>query len=118
MNGQTTSLTDAAYLAFDQTMFYFLNVVVTLSSITWVGGWRFMIAALLLAGLYKRAASLYSPLSRDLRRLDSLNRSPLYATFSEAIAGIQTIRAYGTSGTMMEKMTKIVSNSHCADVRT
>jgi ABC-type multidrug transport system fused ATPase/permease subunit len=90
-------------------MFYFLNVVVTLGSITWVGGWRFMIAALLLAGLYKRAASLYSPLSRDLRRLDSLNRSPLYATFSEAIAGIQTIRAYGTSRAMMDKMTKIVS---------
>jgi len=93
-------------------MFYFLNVVVTLGSITWVGGWRFMVAALLLAGLYKRAASLYSPLSRDLRRLDSLNRSPLYATFSEAIAGIQTIRAYGTSGAMMEKMTKIVSDMY------
>ena len=70
-----------------------------------------MIATVFLGLLYNRAASLYGPVSRDLRRLDSLNRSPLYATFSEVIGGIQTIRAYGASRSMMERMTKIVSDT-------
>lgn len=91
-----------------------------------------MWAGTILGLLYNQAASLYGPVSRDLRRLDSLSRSPLYATFSEVITGkqhdsetcivrrvverglsrhpgIQTIRAYGASRSMMQRMTKIVS---------
>jgi len=35
--------------------------------------------------------------SRELKRLDSLSRSPLYAYFSESLTGINTIRAYNRS---------------------
>jgi hypothetical protein len=69
-----------------------------------------MTAAVIVGLLYQRAASLHGLLSRDLRRLESLNRSPLYATFEEVIAGIQTIRAYGASQLMMERLTKLASD--------
>jgi ATP-binding cassette subfamily C (CFTR/MRP) protein 1 len=36
----------------------------------------------------------YSSVSRDLKRLDAVSRSPVYATFAETLAGITTIRAF------------------------
>lgn len=100
---------------FGRSLFYFLNVIVTLASITWVAGWRFSVAALALAVLYRQAAGLYAQTARDLRRLDSTTRSPLYAVFGEAISGLQVIRAYGGSVAMMRLMCQNVSVS-CVQV--
>ncbi|KAI8822865.1 uncharacterized protein EV422DRAFT_612663 [Fimicolochytrium jonesii] len=38
---------------------------------------------------------LYRGASRELKRLDSTTRSPLYASFGETLVGAATIRAYG-----------------------
>ncbi len=37
----------------------------------------------------------YVSSSRELKRLDSISRSPVYAHFSETLAGVTTIRAFG-----------------------
>jgi ATP-binding cassette subfamily C (CFTR/MRP) protein 10 len=42
---------------------------------------------------YARMQRLYRSVSREVRRLDSVSRSPLYARFVEAIAGAVSIRA-------------------------
>jgi len=55
----------------------------------------FLIAAFFLAGMYVAIALFYINSSRDLKRLESANRSPLYQQFGETISGITTIRAYG-----------------------
>jgi len=55
----------------------------------------FLIAAAFLAALYVAIALFYVSSSRDLKRLESANRSPLYQQFGETINGITTIRAYG-----------------------
>lgn len=36
----------------------------------------------------------YIPAARELQRIESISRSPIYSRFSEALAGVATIRAY------------------------
>lgn len=36
----------------------------------------------------------YRPINRDLQRLESVSRSPIFAQFSETLNGVSTLRAY------------------------
>ncbi|KAJ3321041.1 hypothetical protein HDU76_000167 [Blyttiomyces sp. JEL0837] len=44
---------------------------------------------------------IYRASSRELKRLDSVSRSPLYANFGETLTGLPTIRAYRESGSFI-----------------
>ena len=45
--------------------------------------------------VYFRVQQYFRDTSRELKRLDSVTRSPVYAHFSETLSGLSTIRAYG-----------------------
>ncbi|KAI2615446.1 P-loop containing nucleoside triphosphate hydrolase protein [Hypoxylon sp. NC1633] len=47
-----------------------------------------------LSAVYYWAQRYYLRTSRELKRLDSVSRSPIYAHFQESLGGISTIRAY------------------------
>ncbi|KAJ3049485.1 hypothetical protein HK102_012496, partial [Quaeritorhiza haematococci] len=47
-----------------------------------------------LLGVYWVLQKVYRATSRELKRLDSISRSPLYAHFGETMTGLSTIRAY------------------------
>ncbi|PLW40557.1 hypothetical protein PCANC_16781 [Puccinia coronata f. sp. avenae] len=50
--------------------------------------------ALFIAWLYIRLGPNFIKTSRDLRRLESVSRSPMFQNFSNLLFGIQSIRAY------------------------
>ncbi|KAI5288946.1 hypothetical protein KEM52_000971 [Ascosphaera acerosa] len=55
----------------------------------------FLFAAIFIAFAYVAIGTLYMRPSRDLKRLESIQRSPLYQQFGETLNGVVTIRAYG-----------------------
>ncbi|KAK1557413.1 hypothetical protein Q3G72_024236 [Acer saccharum] len=53
--------------------------------------------------IYSRLQFFYRSTSRELRRLDSVSRSPIYATFTETLDGSSTIRAFKTEEYFLAK---------------
>lgn len=55
----------------------------------------FTIIIIPLALIYYFVQRFYVATSRQLRRLDSVSRSPIFSHFSETVSGLSVIRAYG-----------------------
>ncbi|KAH9943429.1 multidrug resistance-associated ABC transporter [Epithele typhae] len=54
----------------------------------------FIIPAVCLGFFYRRCAIAYLNTGRDIRRMESNTRSPIFANFSELLEGIVTVRAF------------------------
>ncbi len=68
----------------------------------------FLIPASIISILYFLIGRFYISSSRDLKRLESVHRSPLYQQFGETLTGMTTIRAYGDERRFTrENLTKI-----------
>lgn len=55
---------------------------------------EFLILVIPLGIVYIVYQKYYLRTSRELKRLDSVSRSPIYAHFQESLGGVSTIRAY------------------------
>jgi len=75
---------------FLNTIFSSLGIMVVICIVT---PW-FMCALIPLGKIYHVMQQYYLRSSRELKRLDSISRSPIYAQFSETLAGTATIRAF------------------------
>ncbi|KAJ3059383.1 hypothetical protein HDU98_004633, partial [Podochytrium sp. JEL0797] len=81
------------FQGYTRTLFSVLAVLV----INTIGSWMFFVFALPLGVLYVYFQRYYLSTSRELKRLDSTSRSPIYAHFQETLTGVSTIRAYQQS---------------------
>ena len=72
-------------------LFSLITIIILITVITP----GFLIAGFFIALIYVAIGALYLRSSRDLKRLESVQRSPLYQQFGETLSGIVTIRAYG-----------------------
>jgi len=52
--------------------------------------------------VYYKLSVYFRNVSRELKRLDSIARSPVYAQFSETLGGLSTIRAFRCSERFMQ----------------
>ncbi|KZP22608.1 P-loop containing nucleoside triphosphate hydrolase protein [Athelia psychrophila] len=84
-----------------------VNHMTSCASIVVVIGYSFppfLIAVVPLAWFYRRVMKYYLATSRELKRLDSVSRSPIFAWFSETLAGLSTIRAFNQQATFTEQI--------------
>ncbi|KAL9128737.1 MAG: hypothetical protein Q9217_002644 [Psora testacea] len=72
-------------------LFSLISIVVLICVITP----RFLIAGFFIMLIYFAIGQFYLRSSRDLKRLESVQRSPIYQHFGETLTGVVTIRAYG-----------------------
>ncbi|KAI8802480.1 P-loop containing nucleoside triphosphate hydrolase protein, partial [Cladochytrium replicatum] len=71
----------------------------------------FLLAIPPLAWIYVLVSQAYLNTSRELKRLESISHSPIYALFSETLTGVTTIRAYGQESRFStDNQTKIDDN--------
>lgn len=76
-----------------------------------------VITPLFLVGLvpimifYVLAQRYYIKTSRELSRLESTSRSPIYALFSETLDGLSTIRAYKSEKRLVDKNNKLLDDN-------
>ncbi|XP_035914952.1 multidrug resistance-associated protein 1 isoform X5 [Anopheles stephensi] len=64
--------------------------------------------------LYYAVQRFYVATSRQLKRLESVSRSPIYSHFGETIQGVQTIRAYSVQDRFItESDERVDSNQLC-----
>lgn len=68
-----------------------ITIVVLISVITP----GFLVAGFFISCIYLAVGMFYLHSSRDLKRIESVQRSPLYQAFGETLSGVVTIRAYG-----------------------
>ncbi|OAA58984.1 ABC bile acid transporter [Niveomyces insectorum RCEF 264] len=71
-----------------------LGIVITIVLIAVVTP-GFLVAGVFITALYVFLGKFYLNSSRDLKRLESVQRSPLFQQFGETLSGVSTIRAYG-----------------------
>jgi ABC-type multidrug transport system fused ATPase/permease subunit len=71
----------------------------------------FLIVGVFISAIYFYIGKFYIRSSRSLKRLEAVNRSPIYQHFGETLTGVVTIRAYGDERRFVrENLAKI--NAH------
>jgi ATP-binding cassette subfamily C (CFTR/MRP) protein 1 len=71
----------------------------------------FAVAIIPLLLVYYGMQQVYRQTSRELKRLDSISRSPLYAHYGESMNGISTIRAYKKTDEFIEVCAQRLDNT-------
>ncbi|KAF9586459.1 hypothetical protein BGW38_004536 [Lunasporangiospora selenospora] len=79
-----------SFSGYSRTLFQVASVLIVVTFSTP----SFIIIILPFSFVYLWLQRYYLSTSRELRRLDSVSRSPVYAHFQETLGGISTIRAY------------------------
>lgn len=88
-----------------------ISVIFILSLITVITP-GFIFLAIIIVALYYTIAFFYLNGSRELKRYESITRSPIHQHFSETLVGVSTIRAYGMERRFLqENLVKIDDNN-------
>ena len=81
-------------------LFQVIGVIVVISFVTPY----FTICLIPMIAFYLNQQQFFTKTYRELKRLDSVSRSPLYALLSETLDGIVTIRAYNAESALANRI--------------
>ena len=93
-----------------------LSIIASFISVMLVGGIPSVIALSILSVFYYNIGKVFNAASRELRRLDSIYKSPVYSLYSETIAGVATIRAFGSNELRMSEMLEKIDNANVVSI--
>ncbi|GMF17174.1 unnamed protein product [Phytophthora lilii] len=91
----------------------FISVLVTLATISYVTPIFMIILLPVLVGYYI-SQRYFIKSSRELQRLDSISRSPVFALLSETLDGLPTIRAYRAETQFSTKNEELIDRNQRA----
>ncbi|KAF8984135.1 hypothetical protein BGZ46_008751 [Entomortierella lignicola] len=92
-----------------------LSLIMSVSSIIIVLAYitpLFVVVAALISVAYLSVGRKYIASSRELKRLHSVSRSPIYSTFGETLAGVATIRAFSEQSRFMSDLLDKIDSSN------
>ncbi|XP_048752627.2 ATP-binding cassette sub-family C member 3-like isoform X3 [Ostrea edulis] len=95
-------------------IFCIISIMGVLAAITYSVHW-FLLVVIPLGVIYYLIMSFHLPSSRQLRRIISIKRSPIYSFFSETLAGASVIRAFGKENQFLIEMQRRVNDFHQVD---
>jgi ATP-binding cassette subfamily C (CFTR/MRP) protein 1 len=96
-----------SYLA---TMANVFSTLIVISTVTPM----FLVCLIPLVIFYAMQQEYFTATYRELKRLDSVSRSPLYALLGETIDGVATIRSYGAQETLSRRLGTDLDNQQHA----
>ncbi|KAK8792333.1 hypothetical protein WA158_001868 [Blastocystis sp. Blastoise] len=91
----------------------FMNVVSTILVIV-ISTPIFIVALIPIAFYYMYQQQVYVKTSREVKRIESITRSPVYAFFSETIDGMYSIRAYNSQSIFTSNNNQKLTNNQKA----
>lgn len=102
---------DALTDTLDQALYFGVQVLGTVILVVVVFP-HFLVVLVPLGYIYYRIQNYFRNTSRELKRLDGIARSPLYAHLSATLQGLSTIRAYKAQGQFEEKNNQFMNQSN------
>ncbi|GAA5979907.1 hypothetical protein JCM11641_007582 [Rhodosporidiobolus odoratus] len=72
----------------------------------------FLPAALVITLFYAFLGKVYLASSRELKRFESVTKSPIFSLFGEALQGVSTIRAYGDASRFMQNIFDLLDENN------
>ncbi|KAJ7065639.1 multidrug resistance-associated ABC transporter [Mycena amicta] len=91
---------------------YSIQFITTVITFSIIGGPLFIVGIVAMSFVYYQIGKPYSHTARDLRRLGRFHtRSPLYSMYSETIAGVVVVRAFGAPSKFLRDMLRHVDTN-------
>ncbi|OCF35103.1 ABC transporter ABCC.6 [Kwoniella heveanensis BCC8398] len=96
----------------------FLNICISLISVSIYGGWTFCLIIIILIAAAWTPAKWYRAASRQIRRLQSVIPGPINAIYGETVAGTAVIRAFGAQSIFFDDLMRWMNMKICSTIWT
>lgn len=89
-------------------LFGVIGIIGTISAVLPV----FLFAAVIITAVYLAIGYVYLASSRELKRFESVTKSPIIGLFGETLHGVATIRAYGDSARFTKQAFSLLNDNN------